>query len=71
MSIHGIRLPASGTPKCSDGMASLRMASATLRSMSRMALDGLARSSATEALMAPICLISSRMFCAPAPEAAW
>ncbi|MNN61847.1 hypothetical protein D3C81_1771050 [compost metagenome] len=70
LSIHGIRLPASGTPKFSVGKASPRMASATLRSMSRMALAGLARSSATAAWVAPICLISSRMFCAPAPEAA-
>ncbi|MOA41617.1 hypothetical protein D3C78_1635960 [compost metagenome] len=71
LSIHGIRLPASGTPKWSTGNSALRWVSATLRSMSRMALAGLARSSATAALIAPICLISSRMFCAPAPEAAW
>ena len=54
-----------------DAASSLRMASATRRSMSRMALAGLARSSATAPWIAPICLISSRMFCAPAPEAAW
>ncbi|MNT79416.1 hypothetical protein D3C72_2187470 [compost metagenome] len=54
----------------STGKDSPRMASATLRSISRMALAGSARSSATAALIAPICLISSRMFCAPAPLAA-
>ena len=55
LSIQGIRLPPSGAPKCSVGKASLRRVSATLRSMSRIALAGLARSSATDAWAAPIC----------------
>ena len=46
-------------------------ASATARSMSRIDEAGSASSAAGRLRTAPICASSSRMFCAPAPEAAW
>jgi len=47
------------------------IAAVTARSMSRMADAGFARSGAAARCRAPICSRSSRMFCAPAPEADW
>ncbi|CRZ79392.1 Uncharacterised protein [Vibrio cholerae] len=70
-SIQGISDPASGTPKLSVGKEPERMVSATFLSISKMELAGLASSELTASLITPICEISSRIFCAPAPDAAW
>ena len=71
-SIQGIKLPAKAVlRKFLVGNSALRMVAATLRSMSKMAEEGFAKSSFTASCKAPIWLSSSRMFCAPAPEAAW
>mmetsp|Transcript_26606 Transcript_26606/g.64656 ORF Transcript_26606/g.64656 Transcript_26606/m.64656 type:complete len:206 (+) Transcript_26606:138-755(+) len=71
-SIHGISEPANGAPKLAVGSPSTLPAriSETLRSRSRMlALSSISLGSTLPAI-APICATSSRMFFAPAPEAA-
>src|SRR3546814_9855358 len=69
-SIHGIRPPASGAPKNSDGTSS-RIVAATLRSMSRIAEAGVASPAATAACTTPKPFSSTRMRLATPPEAAW
>ena len=70
-SIQGIKLPARGTPlKFFVGICAERRTLATLRSISRIADAGSASSCLTASCKAPICNSSSRIFCAPAPEAA-
>ena len=71
LSIHGISEPASGTPKFCVGKFSSRRMPATSRSMSRIADAGSASRSFATRCASPIWDSSSRMFCAPAPEAAW
>ena len=71
LSIQGIRLPASAAPKFAFGSASERSTSVTARSMSRIALPGSFSRSAATPCAAPICSSNSRMFGAPAPDAAW
>ena len=69
--IQGSTLPARGKPKCFVGNAGLRIVAARARSMSRMLEFWSASSAATDAWATPICAASSRMFWAPAPDAAW
>mmetsp|Transcript_122311 Transcript_122311/g.346786 ORF Transcript_122311/g.346786 Transcript_122311/m.346786 type:complete len:209 (+) Transcript_122311:429-1055(+) len=69
LSIHGISEPASGAPKLAVGKAGPCIAPVTARSRSRIEPPG-SRSPGARAT-APICATSSRMFAAPAPEAAW
>ena len=61
LSIHGIKLPASGTPKLSTARSPLRVSAVTLRSISRMADAGFASSVATWLCSWPIWVSSSRM----------
>mmetsp|Transcript_30 Transcript_30/g.68 ORF Transcript_30/g.68 Transcript_30/m.68 type:complete len:204 (-) Transcript_30:496-1107(-) len=70
LSIHAIRLPARGAPKLSVGKESAVMTVVTARSRPRMSPRG-SLSAGSTAPMASICPTSSRMFLAPAPEAAW
>mmetsp|Transcript_26543 Transcript_26543/g.63445 ORF Transcript_26543/g.63445 Transcript_26543/m.63445 type:complete len:230 (+) Transcript_26543:38-727(+) len=70
LSIHGISDPASGTPKFAVGNSGERIIPETAASRWRM----LARSSMSAGSTSPmafICETSSRMFFAPAPDAAW
>ena len=67
--IHGIRLPASGTSKCLVGNRSSRRMPATSRSISSIDDAGSSSRSFAARCASPICWRSSRMFCAPAPDA--
>ena len=71
VSIQGMRLPARGAPKLAMGNDGWRRVSTTLRSRSRMAAAGLSSSCSAFSPTSRIWLTSSRMFFAPAPEAAW
>ena len=71
-SIHGIRLPPSGTPKfATSSSPSARWRATTLRSISRIAEAGSCSRSRTSVFSVPYCVSNSRMCCAPPPEAAW
>ena len=71
LSIQGIRLPPSGTPKCSWGSAGSCCLASTPRSISGMADAGSSSSGLTAWLISPNWVSSSRMCYAPPPEAAW
>ncbi|MNY50405.1 hypothetical protein D3C86_1859060 [compost metagenome] len=65
-------MPASGTPNCLVSSADRPCCVARMvRSISRIAEAGLSSSGLTEAFRVPNCVSSSRMCCAPPPEAAW
>mmetsp|Transcript_54005 Transcript_54005/g.110238 ORF Transcript_54005/g.110238 Transcript_54005/m.110238 type:complete len:204 (+) Transcript_54005:206-817(+) len=70
LSIQGMREPARGAPKLEAGKASLLMAAVTAVSSLRMSPLSSLRLSSTAPIFS-ICLMSSRMFLAPAPEADW
>ena len=72
LSIHGISEPPSGTPKLAVSLADrLCCLASTRRSISRIADLGSSSNALTSPLSVPNCVSSSRMCCAPPPEAAW
>ena len=70
-SIQGSRLAASGAPNRLVGKPSSPRTARTPRSSARAFEAGSARGPRTASPMAAICAASSRMWAAPAPEAAW